>query len=123
MKDPSTGRRVARPNDGKQWEEVDVPELRMIDDPLWAAVRERQTALQFEVRQTEDGLKLNRAHRRKFLLSQHSPDGPPTGPSETQPTRRPTAFATAKVPGRRPRPAPPVSDCRPAGDSAGSSDK
>src|SRR3990170_98763 len=48
---------------------VDVPKLRIIDDDLWEAVRLRQRELSFEIRRDEAGNALNRAHRRKFLLS------------------------------------------------------
>ena len=42
VKDPRTGKRVARPNPRDQWEVVPVPELRIIDDALWDAVKARQ---------------------------------------------------------------------------------
>jgi hypothetical protein len=42
VKDPRTGKRVARPNPRTQWEIVPVPELRIIDDALWDAVKARQ---------------------------------------------------------------------------------
>ncbi len=38
-----------------------------------------------------------------YYLNRHSPDGLPTRASNRQATRRPTAFTTAKVPGRRQR--------------------
>ncbi len=34
-----TGRRVARANDRSQWEEVHVPDLRIVEQPLWDAAR------------------------------------------------------------------------------------
>jgi len=34
-KDPETGKRQARPNPPSEWEMVEVPELRIIDDDLW----------------------------------------------------------------------------------------
>ena len=69
VKDPSTGKRVARPNPRPQWEIVAVPDLRIVDDDLWDRVRQRQTQLAFAVRRDDAGNALNRAHRRKFLLS------------------------------------------------------
>jgi hypothetical protein len=42
VKDPRTGKRVARPNPRAQWEIVPVPELRIVDDGLWKAVKARQ---------------------------------------------------------------------------------
>src|SRR5919106_791277 len=70
VKDPKSGKRVARPNPKNVWEIVDVPELRIIDDDLWQAVRLRQRELSFEIQRDECGNALNRVHRRKFLLSE-----------------------------------------------------
>ena len=42
IKDPSTGRRVSRLNPESEWLIREVPELRIVDDALWQAVRERQ---------------------------------------------------------------------------------
>jgi site-specific DNA recombinase len=69
IKDPKTGKRVARPNAKEVWEVVEVAELRLIDDDLWDAVRLRQRDLSFEIQRDDSGNALNRAHRRKFLLS------------------------------------------------------
>jgi site-specific DNA recombinase len=44
VKDPRTGKRVARPNPPERWEVVAVSELRIVDDDLWAAVKARQAA-------------------------------------------------------------------------------
>jgi site-specific DNA recombinase len=43
VKDPSTGRRVSRPNPPESWVITEVPELRIVDDELWQAVKSRQT--------------------------------------------------------------------------------
>ena len=70
VKDPRTGKRLARVNPREQWEVVAVPELRIIDQPLWDAVRARQQAARYAVCHDEGaGNALNRAHRREFLLS------------------------------------------------------
>jgi len=69
VKDPRTGKRVARPNPRQAWEIVDVPHLRIVADELWERVKARQMSLKFEIARTSDGQPLNRAHRRKFLLS------------------------------------------------------
>ena len=70
VKDPSTGRRVARVNPASQWEIVEVPELRIIDQDLWDTVRVRQDSLKFDITPAEAGSHaLNGTHRRKFLLS------------------------------------------------------
>jgi len=69
VKDPRTGKRVARPNPRELWEVVEVSELRIVDDELWNAVKVRQQETAFEIGRTDDGRALNRAHRRRFLLS------------------------------------------------------
>ena len=51
------------------WEVVEVPELRIVDDGLWNAVKVRQQETAFEIGRTDSGRALNRAHRRRFLLS------------------------------------------------------
>ncbi|MGQ3488081.1 recombinase family protein [Roseovarius pacificus] len=42
IKDPSTGKRVSRQNPESEWVITQVPELRIVDDALWAAVKHRQ---------------------------------------------------------------------------------
>ena len=39
MKDPETGRRMARPNPEHQWVVKEVPALRIIEDELWERVQ------------------------------------------------------------------------------------
>ena len=41
VKDPRTGKRIARLNSASAWVVKDVPELRIIDDALWLAVKAR----------------------------------------------------------------------------------
>jgi site-specific DNA recombinase len=75
VKDPSTGKRVARPNPQDKWEVAQVPDLRIVDDELWNDVKRRQ----FNIRQSlrgQSGLNkdkvsngLNATHRPRFLLS------------------------------------------------------
>lgn len=69
VKNPQTGKRVARPNPRQLWEVVEVPELRIVPDALWEQVKARQKTLAIEIGRTEEGQALNRAHRRRFLLS------------------------------------------------------
>lgn len=45
LKDPATGKRVSRLNPKGQWVIQDVPELRIVDQKLWNAVKERQSSL------------------------------------------------------------------------------
>jgi hypothetical protein len=69
IKDPRTGKRVARPNPREKWEVAAVPHLRIIDDALWQRVKARQGEVRFEIGRDDAGNALNRAHRRRFLLS------------------------------------------------------
>ena len=45
LKDPDTGKRVSRLNPKSQWIIRNVPELAIIDDELWATVKQRQQSL------------------------------------------------------------------------------
>ena len=69
VKDPRTGKRVARPNPREKWEIAEVPHLRIVDDALWQRVKARQDNLRFEIGRDAGGNALNRVHRRHFLLS------------------------------------------------------
>ncbi|CAN7638896.1 recombinase family protein [Mesorhizobium sp. LjNodule214] len=76
VKDPSTGRRVSRMNPEADWIVTEVPELRIVDDQLWQAVRVRQSEIAERyanvteaVREHHRKNKLNSAHRPKSLLS------------------------------------------------------
>ncbi|WPZ34048.1 recombinase family protein [Thalassobaculum sp. OXR-137] len=69
IKDPRTGRRVARPNPQDQWEVVKVPDLRIVDDRVWQQTRTRRSDLARTMGRDESGNALNVAHRRVFLLS------------------------------------------------------
>lgn len=75
VKDPSTGKRVARPNPVDQWESVAVPELRIIEDGVWQDVKRRQDGIRQSLR-GQSGLRaglisrdLNATHRPRYLLS------------------------------------------------------
>jgi site-specific DNA recombinase len=69
VKNPQTGKRVARPNPKNRWEITEVLHLRIVADELWQRVKARQAALAFTVRRDAKGVALNRAHRQKYLLS------------------------------------------------------
>ena len=45
IKDPETGKRVSRLNPESEWIVHDVPTLRIVDDALWQAVKDRQTKM------------------------------------------------------------------------------
>ncbi|MEQ8399975.1 MAG: recombinase family protein [Roseitalea porphyridii] len=76
MKDPSTGKRVSRINPESEWLIREVPELRIVDDELWQAVKSRQDAIARKyanvteaVRKHHKKNKLNGTRRPKSLLS------------------------------------------------------
>jgi len=75
IKDPATGKRVPRLNPESAWIRTEVPELRIVDDELWQAVRQRQQALaiQYEpaikASREAHANRLNDRHRPSFLLS------------------------------------------------------
>src|SRR5262249_7649797 len=69
VKDPRTGKRVARPNPPDRWEIVEVPHLRIIDEASWNRVKARQQKIRFSIGRDKQGNALNRTHRRRFLLS------------------------------------------------------
>jgi site-specific DNA recombinase len=75
-KNPKTGKRVARPNPPEQWERVEVPELRIVDDDLWFSAKTRQHSMRQAMgkalsRNNDEANRnpLNEAHRPRFLLS------------------------------------------------------
>ncbi len=68
VKDPDTGRRVSRPNPKSEWVVQEVPELRIIGDGEWRAVRERQSHLCYSP--SESGTNpLNDRRRPKHLFA------------------------------------------------------
>lgn len=75
VKDPSTGKRVSRSNPQNERITMKVPELRIVDDDLWQAVRARQAELATIFAATTIGVKearakrFNEARRPAFLLS------------------------------------------------------
>lgn len=76
MKDPSTGKRVSRLNPPEEWLIREVPDLRIVDDDLWQAVRECQRVIAAQyanviaaVRKHHRTNRLNGKRRPKSLLS------------------------------------------------------
>ena len=68
IKDPTTGKRQARPNPAKDWIIHELPELRVIPEDLWASVKAKQEATRSDV--IRDGInRPERAHRAKHLFS------------------------------------------------------
>ena len=75
VKSPETGRRVSRVNRREDWIVTEVPELRIVDDALWQAVKDRQAKLSEKLAaavETPDKMRangLNATHRPRHLLS------------------------------------------------------
>lgn len=69
MKNPRTGKRIARVNPPEKREIVEVPELRIVDDDLWMKVKERQGDVRDAANQPSTGNRLAAMRRQKFLLS------------------------------------------------------
>ena len=57
IKDPNTGRRQARPNPETKWNVEEVPHLRIIDDPLWTLVKDRQRDSRSRVMTKDKGIR------------------------------------------------------------------
>lgn len=66
LKDPSTGKRVSRLNPETEWIVKDVPDLRIVDDELWQAVRARQGEIAGKFANVTEAV---RAHHRKNRLN------------------------------------------------------
>ncbi len=75
VKNPETGKRVSRINPREKWIITEVPELRIIDDELWQAVKDRQEELTakyatvIEATRSAHANRLNGTHRPHHLLS------------------------------------------------------
>ena len=75
MKNPDTGKRVARINPPEEWIVAEVPELRIVDDGLWQAAKARQGELSekyataIEATRNAHANRMNAAHRPRYLLS------------------------------------------------------
>jgi site-specific DNA recombinase len=67
IKDPSSDRRVSRPNPPGEWITADVPELRIVDDDLWQGARRHQMALAKLFEATTKGVRDARAMARSGL--------------------------------------------------------
>ncbi|MCI4680511.1 recombinase family protein [Rhodoblastus acidophilus] len=69
VKDPRTGRRIARPNPQESWEIQAVPHRRIVDEALWEAAKARQEAMRATLKRPDTSNGLNELHRARFLLS------------------------------------------------------
>ena len=66
VKNPDTGKRVARINAQSEWIVKEVPELRIVPDDLWTAAKERQARTRHVMRTAGT---LASANRPKYLFS------------------------------------------------------
>ncbi|MFC7706236.1 recombinase family protein [Plastorhodobacter daqingensis] len=76
IKDPRTGKRVSRMNPVSEWITTEVPELRILDDELWQAVKARQADIAEKyvnvteaIRAHHQNNRLNTTRRPRSLLS------------------------------------------------------
>lgn len=70
LKDPDTGKRVSRPNPETDWVVQDVPDMRIVDQNLWDAVKTRQEQLALEPGTLPgDNRILNERRRPKHLFT------------------------------------------------------
>jgi DNA invertase Pin-like site-specific DNA recombinase len=69
LKDPDTGKRVSRMNPLSEWVVKDVPELRIVDDELWQAVKARHAGIQRKWKAGEGDRRFNQFRRPKYLFS------------------------------------------------------
>ncbi|POH33796.1 MULTISPECIES: recombinase family protein [Sinorhizobium] len=67
-KNPDTEKRVARPNSRDEWIVTEQPDLRIVSDALWTAVKKRQMEVEQSFSRTTTN-RLNRGHRPQYLLS------------------------------------------------------
>lgn len=69
IKDPTSGRRVARLNSPGTEIVVEAPHLRIVDQQLWEAVKARQAEVSRPLSNPHSTVPLNDLHRPRFLLS------------------------------------------------------
>ncbi|MDO5622646.1 MAG: recombinase family protein [Paracoccus sp. (in: a-proteobacteria)] len=72
VKDPFTGKRVSRINPETAWIRTEVPHLRIVDDALWQAVRNRQKDIAVLFEATAEGVrraKARKLHEKKRPVS------------------------------------------------------
>src|SRR5712692_5035301 len=68
VKDPDTGKRLARLNPSSEWITKDVPELRIVSDELWQAAKARQPSVQRKW-SAKEPRRFNQFRRAKYLFS------------------------------------------------------
>jgi site-specific DNA recombinase len=69
LKDPQSGKRIARPNPQSEWIVQEVPELRIVDNALWERVKACQKDSRASVRRQRGQVRPEKARRPTYLLS------------------------------------------------------
>ena len=69
VKDPATGKRRSRPNPEKNWITTEVPDLRIVPQELWEAVRARQGGMAPQTRPDTKRREFWELQRPRYLLS------------------------------------------------------
>lgn len=69
VKDPESGKRIAKPNPEAEWIIESVPDLRIVADDLWHQVKQRQSATRALLVEDRNGVRAERARRPLYLLS------------------------------------------------------
>jgi site-specific DNA recombinase len=69
VKDPDTGKRLARLNPPTEWITKDVPELRIVDDKLWQTAKARQASVHRKWSSAKGERRFNQFRRPKYLFS------------------------------------------------------
>ncbi|OOO17846.1 UNVERIFIED_ORG: hypothetical protein BTE55_32410 [Rhizobium sophorae] len=67
VKDPGTGKRQARRNPETDWVTTDVASLRIIEEPLWQAVKNRQQDIEQRFKNVREGVQNSREARSRGL--------------------------------------------------------
>src|SRR3984893_3249956 len=68
VKDPDTGKRLARLNPPSEWITKDVPELRVVSDEIWQSAKARQASVQRKW-SAKEPRRFNQFRRPKYLFS------------------------------------------------------
>ena len=69
VKDPATGKRRSRPNPEKNWITTEVPDLRIVPQELWEAVRARQGGMAPQTKPDTKRREFWELQRPRYLLS------------------------------------------------------
>jgi DNA invertase Pin-like site-specific DNA recombinase len=79
LRSPFTGKKVIRDNPPEMWTVKEVPELRIVSDELWEAVKARQALLRTRYANVIAGVRAHHASRGTALNSTHRPRTPFSG--------------------------------------------